>query len=66
MKGYVKHSKVATNGIGMIIQRLQQNIVDVFPGIPPHPYKWSLEAFTVDGHTHIYTHTYTPATTFAE
>ena len=35
-------------GLGAGIQRLQHNIVDLFPGIPPYPDRWSLHG----GHTH--------------
>ena len=42
-------------GIGIGIQCLQHNIVDLFPGIIIQ----TDEPFTVDGRTHTYTHTHT-------
>ena len=40
--------------IGIGIQRLQHNIVDLFPGIMIQ----TDEAFTMDEHTHTHTHTH--------
>ena len=42
-------------GIGIGIQCLQHNIVDLFPGIIIQ----TDEPFTVDGRTHTHTHTHT-------
>ena len=65
------HSKVASSEVlGLEKKRLQHNIVDVFPGIPTDPDKWSLHGewtYTphTQTHTHTHTHTYTHTQTSA-
>ena len=45
--------------IGIGIQRLQHNIVDLFPGIPSDPDRWSLHGGGTYTHTHPHTHKHT-------
>ena len=60
------HSKVASSEVlGLEKKRLQHNIVDVFPGIPTDPDKWSLHGeWTYTPHTQTHTHTHTHTHTY--
>ena len=55
------HSKVPMRGLGIGNKRLQHKTVDLFPGSPTDPDRWSLhgEWKYTHAHTHTHTHTYT-------
>ena len=49
-------------GLGIGNKRLQHNIVDLFPGSPTDPDRWSLHGECTCTHTHTHTHTHTTHT----